>query len=413
MTRFLPGYNKHNNNGNIYCDLPQDVVDSVLTFIRYKGATEGEVYATRVIRSLGKGELWDEEKGAVDLPSNTTKREMYELYCFNRGWTVKSNNKGRYPNVVDYNWRKVDNMFGKQTWNHLKFVLGGLSGTFGRRIFPTSVFTAHVMAHAVNVQYFEMLFVIVLPRWERLMMMCLMANPPLKSNQPLTTKPPLMVKHFLTRMISILLLMMMLDVLIRASSKNGSSNPLGSILPWKKECVAKSKRQQSAPSSATTTKFRTRTLTMCLFASMRRTCCCHITVASSPEKSIISPPWQINLFGIVDLSRTPNKFNCYAYMDFTGKKRSNNAASLLLQELDYKFWLRKGSHGKSLMIAMYNCGGQDKNNVVLRLAPYWVEMGYFLKVESAFYIPGHTNNACDRTYNQMNPKYHKKDIFTW
>jgi hypothetical protein len=40
-------------------------------------------------------------------------------------------------------------------------------------------------------------------------------------------------------------------------------------------------------------------------------------------------------------------------------------------------------------------------------------MGYFLKVEFAFYIHGHTKNACDRTYNQMKSKYHKKDIFTW
>jgi hypothetical protein len=111
MTRFLPGKNKHNNNGNNNCALTQDVVDSVLKFIRDKGATEGKVYTTRVIRSLTKTELRDEDIGAVDLPSNTTKREMYELYCFKRGWTVKSDNKGRYPKVVDYKQRKVDEMF--------------------------------------------------------------------------------------------------------------------------------------------------------------------------------------------------------------------------------------------------------------------------------------------------------------
>jgi hypothetical protein len=43
MTRFLPGKNNHKNNGNNYCALTQDVVDSVLTFIRDEGATEGEV----------------------------------------------------------------------------------------------------------------------------------------------------------------------------------------------------------------------------------------------------------------------------------------------------------------------------------------------------------------------------------
>jgi hypothetical protein len=119
----------------------------------------------------------------------------------------------------------------------------------------------------------------------------------------------------------------------------------------------------------------------------------------------------INLFGIVDLSRTPNKLNCYAYREFTGKKGSNNVALLFMQDLHDKFWLRKGSPGKILMIGMDNCGGQNKNNGVLHLAPYLVEMDYFLKVEFSFSISGHTKNACDRT--QMKSKYHKKDIFTW
>jgi hypothetical protein len=78
-----------------------------------------------------------------------------------------------------------------------------------------------------------------------------------------------------------------------------------------------------------------------------------------------------------------------------------------------KFWIRKESPGKSLMIAMDSCGGQNTNTAVLHLAPYLVEMSYFLKVEFAFYIRGHTKNACDRTYNQMKSKYHKKNIFTW
>jgi hypothetical protein len=63
---------------------------------------------------------------------------------------------------------------------------------------------------------------------------------------------------------------------------------------------------------------------------------------------------------------------------------------------------------------MEKCGGQNKNNVVLRLAPsYLVEMGYFKTVEFCFYVRGHTKNDCDNTFNQMKLKYHKKDVFTW
>jgi hypothetical protein len=68
MTLFMTGKNTHTNNGNNYCALTQDVVDSVLTFIRDKVAAEGEVYTTRVIRSSTNTELRDEEIGAVDLP---------------------------------------------------------------------------------------------------------------------------------------------------------------------------------------------------------------------------------------------------------------------------------------------------------------------------------------------------------
>jgi hypothetical protein len=69
--------------------------------------------------------------------------------------------------------------------------------------------------------------------------------------------------------------------------------------------------------------------------------------------------------------------------------------------------------GKSLAIAMDNCGGQKQNNVVLHLAAYLVEMGYFLKFEFAFYIHGDTKNACGRTFKQMKLKYHKTYMFTW
>jgi hypothetical protein len=73
----------------------------------------------------------------------------------------------------------------------------------------------------------------------------------------------------------------------------------------------------------------------------------------------------INLFGIVDLSLHPNTLMFYAYCEFKGKKGSNNVASLSMQDLHEKFWLRKGCPGKKLTIAMDNCGGHNKNNVAL------------------------------------------------
>jgi hypothetical protein len=41
----------------------------------------------------------------------------------------------------------------------------------------------------------------------------------------------------------------------------------------------------------------------------------------------------INLFGIVDLSVTPNKLKCYAYHESTGEKDGNNVASMLMHNI--------------------------------------------------------------------------------
>jgi hypothetical protein len=78
-----------------------------------------------------------------------------------------------------------------------------------------------------------------------------------------------------------------------------------------------------------------------------------------------------------------------------------------------RFWLRKGDPCKKLVIAVDNCGGQNKNKIVFRLTPYLVEMGYFLTFGFCVYVHGHTKNVCDLTFNQRKLKYHKNDVFTW
>jgi hypothetical protein len=40
-------------------------------------------------------------------------------------------------------------------------------------------------------------------------------------------------------------------------------------------------------------------------------------------------------------------------------------------------------------------------------------MKYFEEVEFVIYVRGHTQNACDRTFNQMKLPFHKQDMFTY
>jgi hypothetical protein len=42
--------------------------------------------------------------------SNFTKRNLYEQYCYGRGWASKADNKGRYPKLQDFPKRKKDDV---------------------------------------------------------------------------------------------------------------------------------------------------------------------------------------------------------------------------------------------------------------------------------------------------------------
>eukprot|EP00957_Ditylum_brightwellii_P042805 3240960-Ditylum_brightwellii.AAC.1 len=51
--------------------------------------------------------------------------------------------------------------------------------------------------------------------------------------------------------------------------------------------------------------------------------------------------------------------------------------------------------------------------MVLRLALYLVEAGYFKQVSFVFYIVGHTKSAADRWFNMLKKTYRKSDLYTY
>jgi hypothetical protein len=123
-------------------------------------------------------------------------------------------------------------------------------------------------------------------------------------------------------------------------------------------------------------------------------------------------PLTVNVFGCTDLTSKPTQMQAYGYTEAEGNKGSNNVASLLMKVLQDFGWLKRGTTGKLLSIVMDNCGGQNKNNNVLRLALYLVELKYFHRVEFIFYIRGHTKNDCDRLFNQLKLRWHKTNTYT-
>jgi hypothetical protein len=131
-----------------------------------------------------------------------------------------------------------------------------------------------------------------------------------------------------------------------------------------------------------------------------------------PGDTYYFSPLSVFVFGVVDVSYTPEKLFAYGYTEDQGLKGGNNVASLVMHALKSFGWLAEGKCGKRLSIVMDNCSGQNKNNHVLRLALLLVERKHFQKVEFIFYVRGHTKNVCDRMFNLLKKRYHKSQIFS-
>jgi hypothetical protein len=91
-----------------------------------------------------------------------------------------------------------------------------------------------------------------------------------------------------------------------------------------------------------------------------------------PGETYYYMPRTINLFGILDCNPMKEVLHSYGYGEDHGGKGGNNAASLLMKHLEDR-GLLNGTQRMFLNVMMDNCVGQNKNNYVLRLAPYLVE----------------------------------------
>ena len=94
--------------------------------------------------------------------------------------------------------------------------------------------------------------------------------------------------------------------------------------------------------------------------------------------------------------------HAHLYHEGVGKKGANNVASLIVKTLRQLNILRKDSVGGELNIIFDNCLGQNKNNTVLKLATWLMAMNYFKLVNFTFLIVGHTKNAADPMFKQLN-----------
>jgi hypothetical protein len=132
-----------------------------------------------------------------------------------------------------------------------------------------------------------------------------------------------------------------------------------------------------------------------------------------PGETYYFSPLTVNCFGIANVGLPKALLNAYIYHEGEGKKGGNNVASLIMQYLDEQAYIKRGrGPRKELNIVMDNCGGQNKNRYVLRLAPLCVELRYYRRVNIIFLVAGHTKNAADRLFNLLKVQYRKRQVFS-
>ena len=132
-----------------------------------------------------------------------------------------------------------------------------------------------------------------------------------------------------------------------------------------------------------------------------------------PGDTYYFSPLTINGFGVVDYC--VEVLDAYIYTEAEGKKGGNNVVSLLHKSLEKKGVFTEAANkgaGKRLTMVFDNCGGQNKNRMVLRYAMYLVEKGIYNIVELVFLVCGHTKNVCDRMFKELKQRFHHKNIYT-
>jgi hypothetical protein len=121
---------------------------------------------------------------------------------------------------------------------------------------------------------------------------------------------------------------------------------------------------------------------------------------AQPGETYYYSPVNGYCFGVVDASCRPSQLNAHIYLEDQGRKGGDNVASLLWKQLKLKGLIPEDNSkpttaAKELNLVFDNCGGQNKNNMVLRMLLLLVKRGVCKVARAIFLIRGHTKNDCD------------------
>eukprot|EP00977_Amphora_coffeiformis_P002610 scaffold490_cov186-Amphora_coffeaeformis.AAC.1 len=137
------------------------------------------------------------------------------------------------------------------------------------------------------------------------------------------------------------------------------------------------------------------------------------TGMTQPGETYYYSPLSVYCFGTADGGAERPSMRAYVYDEGVAKKGGDNVSSLLYRDLKDRGWIDKEQGPREeLTVIMDNCGGQNKNRMVLRMFGLLHEIGLYKKINICFLVAGHTKNICDRLFNMLKYKYRKSNCYS-
>ena len=374
------------------------VSKSVMDFLSDIAEQEGESHATRFVRTEVQLFLRDEDIQLIQLPPYYTKRQLYERYYYERGWIGKSNAKGAYPPIHEFRNRPNDDENGDfAMWPHGSIQQEICSWRQFHRIWMNSMPHIKTRPPALdtcvacnvfrNISNYR-ISVNESSSTNSDKLLCPETNEPSYLNVPADEQE------------------VARENLILSAAKHVKAAQSQKSLAQKKIEAAKIAFEQMPNDSNVVTLV----VDYCQNLDLR-----HLGGEQPGDTYYLSPIW-LYCLGIVNVAE--GRLYAYIYEESSAKKGMNNVASMLMYYIkSYLLNLHQRTHHNhpkdELNIIMDNCGGQNKNNVVIRLGAYLCEVGYFKKVNFVFLVKGHTKNSADRMFNLLKQKWHKMQVYTY
>ena len=400
-----------------------------------------EPHATRVVRERFGVALRAEEIDLVELPSSMTSRQLYSQFCYGRGWSIRANNKGGLPKVKDYPRRPFDNVgwppgsMAKAVPSRSYFLRFWKKYYPKVRIRPPSEDTCNECwkyKNQLGVFSRRMQNDVRRQRAESGMdiddhNLGNSDGAQEENNEENNEREP--EEEDID---NLLCLTTVTDYSSTSCDQNCTADDtFMSQLVREEELLftAAGKHVRHAKEMRDYCNLKTRIARECedncVPWSERE-----ITEVGDyaqnegvphfgceqPGDIYYFSPLGVYIFGMVRLYKKENELVAQYYYEGEGKKGGNNVASLLYNKINkIENWVQQAfteGPAKSYSLIMDNCGGQNKNRMVIRFLLLLTEIGVFRQINLLFLVRGHTKNACDRMFMLLKQNFHKRNIYT-